>query len=56
MHPYYRAAYHYCQESFPVALREYWRSFSLPIYPGMSSDQVAYVTEQVSEVVRKGRR
>jgi perosamine synthetase len=56
MHPYYRDAYHYCHESFPVALREYCRSFSLPIYPGMSSDQVAYVIEQVTEVVRKGRR
>ena len=38
-------------ESFPVALREYYRSFSLPIYPGMSPDQVAYVIEQVIEVV-----
>ncbi len=56
MHPYYRDAYHYCQESFPVALREYHRSFSLPIYPGMSSDQVAYVIGQVSGVVKEGRR
>jgi dTDP-4-amino-4,6-dideoxygalactose transaminase len=56
MHPYYRDAYHYCQESFPVALREYYRSFSLPIYPGMSLDQVSYVIEQVSEVIKEGRR
>jgi perosamine synthetase len=56
MHPYYRDAYHYCHESFPVALREYYRSFSLPIYPGMSADQVAYVIEQVREVVKNGRR
>ena len=56
MHPYYRDAYHYCHESFPVALREYYRSFSLPIYPGMSPDQVAYVIEQVIEVVKNGRR
>ena len=56
MHPYYRDTYHYCHESFPVALREYYRSFSLPIYPGMSPDQVAYVIEQVSEVVKQGRR
>ena len=56
MHPYYRDAYHYCHESFPVALREYYRSFSLPIFPGMSPDQVAYVIEQVSEVVKEGRR
>jgi dTDP-4-amino-4,6-dideoxygalactose transaminase len=56
MHPYYRNAYHYCQESFPIALREYYRSFSLPIYPGMSLDQVAFVIEQVLEVVENGRR
>ncbi len=56
MHPYYRDAYHYFHESFPVALREYYRSFSLPIYPGMSPDQVAYVIEQVSEVIKEGRR
>jgi dTDP-4-amino-4,6-dideoxygalactose transaminase len=56
LHPYYRDAYHYRPESFPVALREYYRSFSLPIYPGMSLDQVAYVIEQVSEVIKKARR
>jgi perosamine synthetase len=56
MHPYYRDAYHYCHESFPVALREYHRSFSLPIYPGMSPLQAVYVIEQVSEVVKEGRR
>jgi dTDP-4-amino-4,6-dideoxygalactose transaminase len=56
IHPYYRDAYHYCSESFPVALREYYRCISLPIYPGMSRDQVDYVAEQVLEVVTNGRR
>jgi dTDP-4-amino-4,6-dideoxygalactose transaminase len=56
MHPYYRDAYHHCHESFPVALREYYRSFSLPIFPGMSPDQVDYVIEQVIEVAKNGRR
>jgi dTDP-4-amino-4,6-dideoxygalactose transaminase len=56
MHPYYRDSYHYCDESFPIARREYYRSFSLPIYPGMSSSQVAYVMEQVCDVVKNARR
>jgi perosamine synthetase len=56
MHPYYRDAYHYCDESFPVALSEYYRSFSLPIFPGMSQEQISYVIEQVSEVIKEGRR
>jgi dTDP-4-amino-4,6-dideoxygalactose transaminase len=56
MHPYYRDAYHYCDESFPVAMREYYRSFSLPIYPAMTQEQISYVIEQVSEVVKEGRR
>jgi dTDP-4-amino-4,6-dideoxygalactose transaminase len=56
LHPYYRHTYHYSDESFPVALREYYRSFSLPIYPGMSHEDVAYVIEQVIAVVVKARR
>jgi perosamine synthetase len=56
MHPYYRDSYLYCDESFPVARREYYRSFSLPIYPGMSSSQVAYVMEHVCDVVKNARR
>jgi dTDP-4-amino-4,6-dideoxygalactose transaminase len=55
LHPYYRDAYHYCPESFPVALEEYSRSFSLPIYPAMLADQVTYVIEQVIEVVTAAR-
>jgi dTDP-4-amino-4,6-dideoxygalactose transaminase len=56
LHPYYRDIYHYAPEDFPVAAKEYIRSFSLPIYPGMSLDQVAYVIEQVIEVVTHARR
>lgn len=56
MHPYYRDSYHYRDESFPVALREYYRCFSLPIYPGMLMEQVAFVIEQVIAVVQNARR
>jgi dTDP-4-amino-4,6-dideoxygalactose transaminase len=37
-------------------MKEYYRSFSLPIYPGMSSSQVDYVIEQVLDLVGKIRR
>jgi perosamine synthetase len=56
MHPYYRDSYHYRDESFPIALREYYRCLSLPIYPGMSQEQVTFVIEQVIGVVKNGRR
>lgn len=56
LHPYYRDTYHYSEKDFPVATGEYHRSFSLPIYPGMSSDQIAYVIEQVLGVVMSNRK
>jgi dTDP-4-amino-4,6-dideoxygalactose transaminase len=56
MHPYYRDTYHYSDQSLPVAMREYYRSLSLPIYPGMSQGQVSYVIEQVLDLVGNTRR
>jgi dTDP-4-amino-4,6-dideoxygalactose transaminase len=56
MHPYYRNTYHYSDQSLPVAMKEYYRSLSLPIYPGMSPSQVSYVIEQVLELVGNTRR
>jgi dTDP-4-amino-4,6-dideoxygalactose transaminase len=56
MHPYYRDSYGYSAEALPVATAEYQRSISLPIYPGMSPDQVTYVTEQVLSIVGSARR
>jgi dTDP-4-amino-4,6-dideoxygalactose transaminase len=56
MQPYYRDTYRYSDQSLPIARKEYYRSFSLPIYPGMSSSQVDYVIEQVLDLVGKIRR
>ncbi len=56
MHPFYRDSYHYREEAFPVATAEYRRSFSLPIYPGMSSSQVEYVAGQVLDVIGSAHR
>ncbi|OFV83769.1 MAG: UDP-4-amino-4,6-dideoxy-N-acetyl-beta-L-altrosamine transaminase, partial [Acidobacteria bacterium RBG_16_64_8] len=40
IHPYYAQKYGYTPEDFPVALRGYEREISLPIYSGMTADEV----------------
>jgi dTDP-4-amino-4,6-dideoxygalactose transaminase len=52
MHPYYKKAYGYSADEFPVASREYERYLSLPIYPGMTGAQIDYVIENVLEIVK----
>jgi len=54
--PYYRDKYGFRPEDFPIALREYFRLISLPIYPRMSNDDVSDVIEAVLDVVKKNRR
>jgi dTDP-4-amino-4,6-dideoxygalactose transaminase len=46
-HAFYRQTYGYRDSEFPVAEKEYQRSLSLPIYPGMSDDEVQYVIDTV---------
>jgi len=50
LHPYYQAAYGYKPGDFPVAEREFARYFSLPIYPGMTDDDVEYVIKCVLDL------
>lgn len=54
--PYYKNKYGYKPEDFPVALREYFRLISLPIYPRMSDDDVNDVIEAVNDIVKKYRK
>jgi perosamine synthetase len=56
MHPYYRNAYGYLAEDFPVASKQYQRYISLPIFPGMTPTQVNYVIENVLEIIRAAAR
>lgn len=51
---YYREAYAYDDDAFPVALREFNRMLSLPIYPSMADDDVDRVIEAVTELVTAG--
>ncbi|WP_297431347.1 DegT/DnrJ/EryC1/StrS aminotransferase family protein [Sulfurimonas sp.] len=50
-HPYYKEHYAYENAAYPVANEVFERSLSLPIYPDMLDEEVAYVIEQVSELV-----
>jgi dTDP-4-amino-4,6-dideoxygalactose transaminase len=56
MHPYYRKTYGYCAEDFPVASRQYERYLSLPIFPGMTPEQVDSVIESVLEIIKAAAR
>ncbi len=48
--PYYRNRYRFKPEDFPVSLDAYSRALSLPIYPGLSDDQVARVVDAIRTV------
>jgi len=50
-HPYYKERYAYDNAAYPVANDVFERSLSLPIYPDMLDEEVAYVIEQVRELV-----
>lgn len=52
LHPYYRDTFGYSREDFPVAIGEYEKILSLPLYPSMSEDDMAYVIEAVQNIVR----
>ncbi len=51
--PFYAQKYGYKPEDLPVANAEYQKYFSLPIYPGLTSEEIDYVIESVLEIVRR---
>ncbi len=54
--PYYRELYGYREGDFPVALRNFQNSFSLPIYPGLADAQVERVIGEVRRLCRQHAR
>jgi dTDP-4-amino-4,6-dideoxygalactose transaminase len=56
LHPYYRTTYQLRPEDFPAARAAYQREISLPIYPGMTDDDVTDVIAAVEEIVMRHRR
>jgi len=55
-HPYYKEKFGFKGEEFPNADFCYERIVSLPIYPGMTDDEVACVSEKVIKILEKNRR
>ncbi len=56
MHPYYRRAFGYRTEDFPVASAQYERYLSLPIFPTMTSSQIDFVIESVLAIINASRK
>ncbi len=48
--PYYRKRYGYREEDFPVSLRNFKVSFSLPVYPGLTGEQVDRIIATVKQI------
>jgi dTDP-4-amino-4,6-dideoxygalactose transaminase len=53
VHPYYTKTYGFKPEDFPVALQEYQREISLPVYSKMSDEDVQDVIDAVLDVAEK---
>ncbi len=51
LHPFYRRTYDLKADDFPSALRAYQRAVSLPIYPGMSDEDVDDVIAAVEHSI-----
>jgi perosamine synthetase len=51
LHPHYQQRYGYKAGDFPTAERLYERSISLPIWPGMTTDQVDRVATTLLEIL-----
>lgn len=51
LHPFYRDTYHLKPDDFPAALHAYQRAISLPIYPGMTDEDVEDVIAAVEYLV-----
>jgi perosamine synthetase len=56
LHPYYRDRWGYLPGDFPVATREYERVISLPIWPGMTADDIDRVVGGLASVLEPARR
>lgn len=54
-HPHWKQTYGYVSQDFPNAEDAYSRCISLPIYPGLTEDEMERVVAAVQETVQKNR-
>ena len=54
--PYYRKRYGYKKEDFPVALKNFLKTMSLPIYPGLTDEKVSRVIRTVRKIGSRNYR
>lgn len=53
LHPFYKEKYGFPEGEFPVSERVYKQEVSLPLYPGMTSEDVDYVVEAVESILQR---
>jgi dTDP-4-amino-4,6-dideoxygalactose transaminase len=56
LHRYYREKWGYRTGDFPIAEEYFDRCISLPIYPGMTDEDVTQVIEALDEIATKFRK
>jgi dTDP-4-amino-4,6-dideoxygalactose transaminase len=56
LHPFYRDTYQLVADDFPAALYVYQRVISLPIYPGMTDEDVEDVIAAVEQVIETHKK
>ena len=56
LHPYYKRQWGYRPEDCPVATAEFERVISLPLWPGMSGDDIDRVVSGLEAILGAGRR
>jgi dTDP-4-amino-4,6-dideoxygalactose transaminase len=56
LHPFYRDTYQLAAEDFPAALHVYQQVISLPIYPGMTDEDVEDVVTAVEQIIVAHRK
>lgn len=56
LHPYYQETFGWRPEDFPVATPMWERLISLPIFPGMTEDEVIYVIQSIRKICARHLR